>query len=106
MPLRAPLEPGVLQMADGDRKRVGGVVGPRHSGQAEQDADHLLHLAFLGTAVGRHSLLDFLGRVLAHAQAGLGQRQHDYATRFADDRRRRHIPLEEQSLDSGRLGLV
>src|SRR4029434_4579645 len=33
--------------ADGDRQRVGGVVGPRQDGQAQHDLDHTLDLDLL-----------------------------------------------------------
>ena len=41
----APCSARVAGVADRDRERVGRVVGLRRAGEAEQRADHLLHLA-------------------------------------------------------------
>jgi hypothetical protein len=48
-------------MGDGDRKRVGNVIGFRSLAKAENFRHHKLHLCFLGVSDPHHGLFDLGG---------------------------------------------
>ena len=93
-------------VADRDRQRVGGVVGPRQLGEREQRLDHPLDLV-LGRAAGAADrALDLLGRVGGAADAALAGGEHDHPARLADRERRAGVGAEVQVLHRHRVGRV
>ena len=93
-------------VADRDRERVGGVVGGRRLGQAEQRADHPLDLGLVGGAGAADRHLDRLRRVGGAGDAALRRRQHRDAARLADHHRRADVAAEVDLLDRQRARLV
>ena len=93
-------------MADRDRERVGGVVGPRQLLEREQGLDHPLHLVLGGAAGAADGALDLLRRVGPARDAALAGRQQHDAARLPDRERRAHVGAEVELLDRDRLGPV
>ena len=86
----------MLCVADGDRERVGSVRGPRgRSGQ--QHSHHHRHLPLLRMACADHRLLDEIGGIFGHRQAGQGQCREGDAARLAQLQRRLRVPVDEMS---------
>ena len=94
-----------MRVADGDRKRIGG-IGRQLAAAGQQHADHRLNLRFVGMAVTGHRLLDAVGGVFGNAKAALGQGQHRSAPRLAELQRRGGIFIDEGFLDRRFIGMM
>jgi hypothetical protein len=86
-------------VTDGHGESVGGIIGRRILGQAEEESHHLLHGPFLSRAETRHRLLYFRWRVLGEGRPLAHRRSQGYAARLAHGDGRGHIPRVEERLD-------
>ena len=99
---RAPHRRGV-GVADRDRERVGGVVGPRQLVEREQGLDHPLDLVLGGAAGAADGALDLLGRVGPARDPALAGGQQHHPAGLPDGERRARVGAEVQLLDRHRL---
>ncbi len=99
---RAPHRRGV-GVADRDRERVGGVIGPRQLLEREQGLDHPLDLVLGGAAGAADRGLDLLRRVGPARDPALAGGQHHDPAGLADGEGRAHVGPEVQLLDRNRL---
>ena len=95
-----------VHVADRDRERVGGVVGPGLCGEPEQRLHHPRDLLLAGAAVAADGALDLLGRVARARNAALPGGEHRHAARLADRERGAHVLAEVELLERHRVGLV
>ena len=96
----------MVGVADRDRQRVGGVVGPRRRGQAQQRLHHPLRLVLLRAAAAAHRPLDLLRRVVAARHAALAGRDEHRPARLPDRKGGPYVLAEEQGLERDGVGLV
>ena len=93
-------------MADRDRERVGGVIGARRLGQAQQRLHHPLHLVLRGATAAAHGALDLLRRVVVARDPALAGRDEHRPARLPDGERRADVLTEKQCLEGDGVGLV
>ena len=94
------------EVAQRQRRGVGGVGRLGRRGQPQPGLHHALHLRLVGAAPAGDAVLHLVGRELhdiAPGRRGLGQRQ---PAGLADAHRRAHVDLEEHLLDGHGVGLV
>ena len=94
-----------MRVANGARKRVGGVCGGR-AGEPEEPLHHLLHLHLLRVTVADHGLLDLERGVLGDRQARVNGSADRSASRLAERERRGGIDVDEDFLQRDLLGAV
>ena len=82
-------------MRDGDRQRVGGIVGFGDGVELKQGAHHFLHLAFVRTAVASDSVFDLLRCVFERFNSRLLQCQQNHAARLSHSDGGGHVAREE-----------
>ena len=93
-------------MADGDRERVGGVIGARLVLEREQHLDHPRHLVLLRASAAAHRALDLLGGVAAQGKPALAGGEHRHAARLPDGEGGAHVLAEVELLERKRVGVV
>ena len=93
-----------MQMADGHRQRVGGVVRRRHAVEAEEQLHHPLHLHLLGAPVADHGAFDFRRRVFDDRKPRLDGGEHGDAARMPKEQRAPNVGRMKEVLDGDALG--
>ncbi len=103
--MRLPQRVGVpvTGMGDRDGQRVGGVRDAELR-LRQKEADHRLDLHLLGVAGARHGLLDQVGGVLEHRQAGEGRHEQRHRPRVAQLERRLGVLVDEGLLHGDLVG--
>ena len=90
-----------MGMGNGDGQSIGRVVVLGRLAKAQQAADHILDLAFIGAAESGQSLLNLQRRVFGDRKPSLGAAQQQHAARLAHGHRRRDVLAEQQFFDRG-----
>ena len=96
---------GVVDVADGNGQRVGGVGRLGGFVELEQARDHELHLLLGGEAVADDGALDGERSVLRDGEAAVGRGQHGDAAHLAELERAFGVGGEEDFFDGDHLGL-
>ena len=91
-------------MAQGDGRRVGGVVRPGARGEVQDFAGHLLDLALFRLSVARHGLLDLGGGVLKNGDPRLLRGQQDHPSGLGHADAGGHVLVEEELLHRHGVG--
>jgi hypothetical protein len=65
-----------MQVADGHRERIGGIVRGWNTLETQEQLDHLLNLLLLCAAIPDDGALDFGRRVLLDGTARFDRREH------------------------------
>src|SRR6516162_6180147 len=94
---------GVVGVADGDGKRVGG-IGARQQCRRQEALHHHLHLRLFRVADAHHRLLDEVGGVFEDGDAARRRREQHHAAGDAELQGGGWVLVDEGLLDSGRIG--
>ena len=92
------------QVAQRQRRGVGGVGGLRQRTEPEASLDHPLHLLLGRRTPAGDGVLDLVRRVLHDVAAGVGGLGQGEPAGLADAHRRAHVDLEEHLLDGDDVG--
>lgn len=91
-------------MTQRQRCCVGGIGGPRRSGEAEPHLDHLLNLGLVGATPAGDGVLHLIRCVLHHLATERGRLGQGQSAGLANAHRRAHVDLEEDLLDGDDIG--
>jgi len=94
-----------MGMADCNRQGVRG-IGTGQRGEAQQDPDHMLHLAFFRLTVPHYGTLNFFGAVIMNPQTVLHGRDHRCAPGLTQFERRTGIAGHEDVFHRCDLGTM
>ena len=95
-----------MYVANRHRQCICGIVGRRHSVQAEKQFDHLLDLTLVSTAVPHDGPFHFRRRVLEHFATGLHRGENRDTTRMTELERATRIARVEHVFDDNALRLT
>ena len=94
-----------MRVADRNRQRVRRIrARNHHTGQLQ--ANHMIHLGFIGMAHTHHRLFHRIGRIFADRQTGLRGHQQGNAARLPEFQGGHRVLVDERMLHRCRIGGV
>jgi len=95
-----------VAVADSDCQCIRRIIRSRGFGQSQQEPDHHLNLAFLGTPVTDDRALDLQGGIFENGEPLLCRNEEGHAPGMSQLERRLNIGRIKDSLDRDRLDLL
>lgn len=96
----------MVQVADGNRQGVGGIIGRGQFLQMEERLHHELHLSFIGIAITANGLFDLIGVVFKDGQVRLCKGQQGDTAGLPDRKGRFDVLLEIEFFNRAGARLV